>query len=287
MRLEARAQRDSRALLIPADSTAVKGELDIAEVVQQKVEYQQEKRVRNIRNVVQRAAEELGDEQVPDVDVDHDWAARVFSDVQDVSSEQMQVLWARVLAGQVRNSGNVSIRALSVLKNLDQHTAELFRTFGSMCVRREVPQQDGKTDILDARVPSLGGDPAQNCLEEYGLSYARLHTLAEYGLTSSSFRTRFIYQASVEWPREDQVVQLAFRFQDRWWVLEPTEEYDPSEDFWLSGTALTGVGRELLRAVDMVQQDRFRRQLVAFLAESHSLRMIEWPGPGPVRVIRT
>ena len=68
-----------------------------------------------------------------------------LNDIQDVSSEKFQLLWAKVLAGEVERPGSTSIRTLSILKNIDQATADLFRKFYSACV------------VLkdDARVPSL------------------------------------------------------------------------------------------------------------------------------------
>ena len=47
------------------------------------------------------AARQLGDKSVANSDPDHDWTARFFNGVQDVSSKEMQLLWAKVLAGEV------------------------------------------------------------------------------------------------------------------------------------------------------------------------------------------
>ena len=44
---------------------------------------------------MRNAALELGDGNVQDHEVDHDWTARFFNDVQDVSSEEMQKLVLR------------------------------------------------------------------------------------------------------------------------------------------------------------------------------------------------
>ena len=49
------------------------------------------KRLANLEAVVGRAAVNLGDKEVPETEPDHDWAARFFAEVQDVSSEEMQV----------------------------------------------------------------------------------------------------------------------------------------------------------------------------------------------------
>ena len=94
--------------------------------ITQSIEFQGRKRLTNARSVVEDAADELGDKEVSDHEPDPDWAARFFNDIQDVSSEEMQSLWAKVLAGEVERPGSTSIRTLSILRNLDQTAARLF-----------------------------------------------------------------------------------------------------------------------------------------------------------------
>ena len=132
--------------------------LDIADVISQRIQFQEEKRQANIESVVRYAAKQLGDKSVADSEPDHDWTARFFSQVQDVSSEEMQSLWARVLAGQVEREGSTSVRTLQVLRNLDRATARLFRMFCSMCVFFP----GGQEPAIDGRVPSLGGNAAHS-----------------------------------------------------------------------------------------------------------------------------
>ena len=88
------------------------------EDITQLIEFQGRKRLANTRSVVEDAADELGDKEVSNHEPDHDWTARFFNDIQDVSSEEMQSLWAKVLAGEVEKPGSTSIQTLSILKIL-------------------------------------------------------------------------------------------------------------------------------------------------------------------------
>ena len=76
------------------------------EDITQLIEFQGRKRLANTRSVVEDAANELGDKEVSNHEPDHDWTARFFNDIQDVSSEEMQSLWAKVLAGEVEKPGS-------------------------------------------------------------------------------------------------------------------------------------------------------------------------------------
>lgn len=273
LRIQADAQAKAREALLPQD-TNVTGALDISHVINQRVQFQEEKRQANIESVVRQAAEQLGDKHVADSEPDHDWTARFFSEVQDVSSSEMQLLWARVLAGQVEREGSTSVRTLQVLRNLDRSTANLFRTFCSMCVF--VPG-GRETAFADARVPSLGGNAASNALKEYGLSFGSLNRLNEHGLIISDYNSWFEHRTSVvvvSWtiPRP-----ISFRFQNRDWVLMPSQGSTPRNKIKLHGVSLNQSGRELSRVVDIEPADQFTEALRSFLHNQH-LEMTEVGG---------
>ena len=103
MRIEAQAKADSIGIIAAAQAeardtldtpqTSTHAELDIGDEIRARITFQEEKRQRNIESVVRRAAEQLGDKDVQDNDIDHDWTATFFAEVQDVSSEKMQEIW--------------------------------------------------------------------------------------------------------------------------------------------------------------------------------------------------
>ena len=92
----------------------------------QRIEFQERKRIANIASVVESAAHELGEREVPDYEPDHDWTARFFDCIQDVSNEHLQKLWAKVLSGEVESPGRTSLRTLDAMKNMTQRDAEIF-----------------------------------------------------------------------------------------------------------------------------------------------------------------
>ena len=125
MQVIAAAQLEARSALISPEA-ALHGEVSIGEVIEQRVRFQEEKRQHNIESVFTQAAQELGDSMVDDHEIDHDWTARFFSDVQDVSSAAMQQLWAKVLAGEIKRPGHFSLRTLDTLHNMSVGEARLF-----------------------------------------------------------------------------------------------------------------------------------------------------------------
>jgi len=61
--------------------------------------------------------------------IDQDWMNRFINVTQDVSEEQMQEVWGKVLAGEVNKPGSFSVRTMELLKNLSKEEAELFRQY--------------------------------------------------------------------------------------------------------------------------------------------------------------
>ena len=122
----AKARSDARNYLVTPDAD-IHGttEFTRGDIIQ-RIEFQERKRLTNVRSVVKDTADELGEKEVSDHEPDPDWTARFFDCVQDVSSEDMQKLWARVLAGEVETPGRTSLRTLDTLKNLTKRDAEMF-----------------------------------------------------------------------------------------------------------------------------------------------------------------
>ena len=277
MRLIANAQADARAILISPDFS-ISGELDMSQAIHQRVQFQEEKRQRNILAVVEQAAAELGDNEVESSEPNHDWTARFFSEVQDVSSEDMQVLWSKVLAGEVERPGSTSLRTLDILRNIDRATAALFRKFCSACVSIRMNEKQ----FIDARVPSLGGNAGGNTLQKYGLGFGSLNLLNEHGLIISDYNSWYDYRicTGIQPNHEEPVLLIPFTFQGQHWALMPKKPRDTSQEFRLSGVALTRSGQELSTIVGIEPMNEYTQALVKFF-ETQNLRMAEVDSPHP------
>ena len=279
LRIIASAQVEAREALASAD-VDIQGEISIAETVSQRIRFQEEKRHRNIGSVVRQTAELLGDKEVPDQEQDHDWTARFFNYIQDVSSEEMQSLWAKVLAGEIDRTASVSIRGLSILRNLDQATAKLFQRLCSCCVIYIIAGH-----IEDARVPSLGRNAGENSLQKFGLAFGELNILNEHGLIIGDYNSWYDIKMciGISTPglgQQNAILRIPVRFEDRYWVLVPSNQRTLGSEYRLSGVALTQAGKELSQIVGCEPVPEYRQALASFFA-SQNLVMTEVSGPEP------
>ena len=273
MQIIAGAQADARAQLVSHDAT-VQGQLEFGAAVTQRIQFQEEKKQSNIAAVIAHAAQELGDRRVQDHEVDHDWTARFFNDVQDVSSEEMQQFWSKILAGEVERPGSTSIKTLGILKNLDRVTANLFENLCSICIS---VRPDGNR-FYDARVLFLGGYSQGKGLRDYGFDFDELNILSEHGLISQAYNTWYDYVSSIGLNKfhSQPRAHIPISFQGKYWILSPTEEGTQREKLELFGVALTGSGQEISRVVDLIPAEKYALQLFEYFREKN-LEMTEVP----------
>lgn len=110
---------------ITVDSTNFE---ELMKRTQERFLFQELSKQSNIDAVVTKAYTELEKEEaVSDIPVDKDWTSRFFDSVANVSNEEMQDLWAKILAGEVKQPGSFSLRTLDTIKNLTQNEAQAYK----------------------------------------------------------------------------------------------------------------------------------------------------------------
>lgn len=112
---------------------------------------------RNFNKIAQKADEVYRKKNIPqgsnssDAKFSLDWFVRFFEDAGNISDEQMQELWAKVLAGEIYHPGTFSLRTLDVLRNLSREEAEVLQTLGAyaftvsgdtfICINKDLESQ--------------------------------------------------------------------------------------------------------------------------------------------------
>jgi hypothetical protein len=192
---------------------------------------------------------------VPDISLD--WLNAFEREASQASSETMQRLFGRILAGEVRRPSSFSIRTIRLMAQLDGNTALLFRRLCSLSISLRIPDT-----VLDARVISLKGNAGQNSLSQYGLSFNALNRLEEHGLIISDYNSYSDYQPAVA---IDGQVQLPMNFANAYWALVPKQPQQERKPTRLNGVALSYSGKELLPIVDIEHDDTYRVALQEYL----------------------
>ena len=208
--------------------------------------------------------------------IDDDWLNNFETAARQVSTEEMQLRFGRILAGEIQKPGSYSVRSIRLLDEIDRNTANLFKKLCSACVGFGVFGGPNSEHIIDARVPSLGGNVGSNALSKYGLGFDQLNILNEYSLIISDYNSYFDYSLCIS--NKDNPILLPFQHQGKRWILLPTPERDNTPEFRLSGVRLSRVGSELFRIVDQDPMSEYTEALKKYFAEQN-LNMIEVNNP--------
>ncbi len=219
--------------------------------------------------------------QQPDIETEEtispDWFNIFEKEASQKSDEDMQRRFAKVLAGEIEKPGSHSIKAVKVLGDMDRRTADLFQKLCSVCIVLGVPVEKV---IIDIRVPAVGGNPGQNSLSKYGLSFKNLNILNEYGLIISDYNSYNDYHLSIA--NKNNRVTIPFQYQERFWVLKPSTERAEGNEFRVPGVRLSNVGQKLFHIVEQIPTPQFTQELKEFF-KKQNLQMLEAPAPVVVR----
>lgn len=100
-----------------------------------------------------------------------DWFIRYYEASENISDKEMQILWAKILAGEIEKPSSYSLRTLDVLRNISKEEAERFVKICNAAIKIE----SGKYVI-----------PAdQDYLSKNGINYSDILMLEEIGLINS------------------------------------------------------------------------------------------------------
>ena len=255
MRIKAQGQADSMALIASAQAearhefsiadTSIQGKMDIGNEIELRLAFQEQKRQSNIGSVVGLAADALGDKEVQNHDLDHDWVARFFSDVQDVTSEHMQRIWAKILAGEVETSGRTSLHTLAILKNMTQRDAQLFEEISRFVFDDFILDNENETNEI-SEFPTL----------------ATLLKLESYGLVHANTKARII-----------DITPQGYVFFTKKMAYKISREDSTPSKLEIPAYPLSPQGRELYSIVESTMDNKYLASIAKLLNEKGNFKL--------------
>jgi hypothetical protein len=126
----------------------------------------------NIESITAKALPYLEEESKPQ-NIEDDWVTNFFDKCRLISDEQMQTLWAKVLAGEANFPGSYSKRTVNFLSSLDKKDAIHFATLCSFC-----------WFLGDSYMVPLIYNEQESIYKEQGITFNVLEHLDDIGLVS-------------------------------------------------------------------------------------------------------
>ena len=122
------AKAKAEAELIRAKSRAESGNVELDSLIQRaefRAAVEQVLEQSNLENTIIKALSYLNEDASPQ-DMDNDWIKNHIDKCKHISDDNMQELWAKILAGEANNPGSYSKKTVNILGDLEQTEAQVF-----------------------------------------------------------------------------------------------------------------------------------------------------------------
>jgi uncharacterized repeat protein (TIGR03899 family) len=137
--------------------------------------YQQQIEQLNIEAITGAAADELvHEESVSSAPVDETWIKRFFDMAKDISTDEMQLLWGKILAGEVKQPNSFSLRTLESIRTLSKLEAEVFQKLANFAIT------NGNSTFI------IYESSGQDLTDKFSITYGHILLMQEAGLISVS-----------------------------------------------------------------------------------------------------
>jgi hypothetical protein len=239
-KIEVIANAKAKASIVKSDTDS-----DIVERARQRLYHQEIQRQINIDNVVEMTTQYL-DKTVSEEPVDEDWRTLFFNKAQDVTSEDLQVVWAKVLANEINKPGNFSLRTLNILSNLSSKEALKFTEFCGLTTE--------SGDVIKVNGPDL---------TKYGVTLEDLLLLREAGLVDHTDNLEVQYNfLPITTDRKRMAISL------KWLGGGLIVDKKDKESLDFNIYSLTNSGKELSKIVKPIESGIYRKDIKNMLIKS-------------------
>jgi hypothetical protein len=208
--------------------------------------YQEVKKQQNIESVIDKAYEELEKEkEVSEEPVDKDWSFRFFQYVADICDEDMQKIWGKILAGEVKQPRSCSLRTLERVRSISKPEAELFTKISTLVM------QNGDTFFI----------PNEKTLyEKYGIKFSDFLNINDCGLIDTT--PTVLLSLTLQKNEQNSVYnkQIVGMF-------SPTKEVMKIE---LQAFPLTEAGKQLYKILNLNTDKNFAIDYFKLLKNKHT-----------------
>lgn len=268
---EIKALSEARVQIIKKEGNDISERLEIPkEYVAKASEKYASKIIReqlNLDTIVLNAGKELTSTKIKEdsesnTEIDDDWLNEFENHARTKSSDDMKLIFGKILSGEIQNPGTFSLRTIRLISQLDSKVATLFQLLCAQTISRNFGSR-----IQDARVISFKGNAGANSLSAFGLSFSNLNVLEEYGLIISDYNSYMHYGSCIAEDIKQTAPTLTFGKKE--YLLIPTDKDKYDRTLKLHGVALTQSAIELLNIIPFKEATNYRNALENFLKEKH------------------
>lgn len=174
--------------------------------------------------------------------IDEDWLYRWRNLAGDVSAEELQYLWGKILAGEVKAPGSFSLRTLEFLKTTSTKDAEQISLLAPFIINNDILYRDNKL------------------LEKYAITYGFLLKMQEFGILNG---VEAIGGLKNKYPSVEQDTFLLPLICYNKVLL--VEHDTASSLLEIDSYILTSVGKEIMKLCDKTPNETYLKEVGQYI----------------------
>ena len=234
---------------------------------------------KNMEDTTAKAVPQLNEDADPHA-IEDDWIIKFFDKNRLVTDDEVQDLWASILAGEANRTGSYSSKTLTTFADMDRNAVMLFNTFCSLCiVYLEDPhaflRSPSNFKIRDARVPIIRGSNTFSGTFQHGVGQSAQKSEAiykRYGFGNDEFQ--LLLEHGLIQDVNTHTEYSSFLYNDEFWgFMKPSSTGREPQKICISGYSLSSVGKELFHITKRSNPRGHFELLINFLEECYSVNI--------------
>lgn len=240
---------------VEADKIRALGKLELNNLEERAMKrfiHQESRKQQNIESILSQTIKLLpSDAKVEDLDPD--WLAYFFKSCSDISDEDMQMIWARLLSGEATKSGSFSKRTVTFISTMDKSDAEIFIKLCQFCV---IINDEPHPIVYDIR----------SKIYKDQISFNELIHLSTIGLITHNFNTGYVLVLSSE-IKNCKYFTKYFSFSAK----------DNSQDIGIGDVLFTQIASELFSICTPNYNEEFYPYLLRVMRDKGAILCSKYP----------
>lgn len=202
-RIVRKAKADAKALLIQKEADLLASSIEKRAL--SRIQHAEVQRQLNIESIVKKTIPLLDEKEFDFTNnASSDWLNDFFKFAQEISDDEVQLLWAKVLAEKLNKNSNYTFRSLEILRQLDNGLALSFQKFSAGTIKN----QENIFFIVNYNCPD--DELCESLLETLDLKYAQIEDLISMGLVVSTPFHRLLSNLDLKYSIEERMIHLRF-----------------------------------------------------------------------------
>ncbi len=244
------SEKDGLTLKFKEDVDKYDSLVSIDERAKSRVIHKRTVEQENIEAITNHATKDiLNTKAVSDKEVNKDWIFKFFNLAEQVSEQDMQMIWGKILAGEVKRPNSYSIRTLEILSSLTKDDALIFSKLANFA-------------ISDNNIYPIAYIFHKKHMDEFnkkelGLIYSDIMIMEDIGLISTS-------KSFITYKYEDyNQVEICAGHQKL--VIEIREK---AKEQRFPAKCFTRAGTELLNLIDKKASDEYIKKIISYVGRT-------------------